>query len=411
MDCRDKLPGQILPTPLFPDGRGELIDILLPGLECEIKSYFLPEDLDLRGIKLNKNPIECLKPQKSKPRGDASQPPEPQPYIPGQTPGTHTKDDWISLVAGQPLSVIAEFGAFNEFIAERVVNPESAIGIDWVLSTRVSPPYTQFGGLVSQTINFQQAVNLWGGGDVSFGIGRFAGASSIPFVQEGDRLLVRQTFITSDAAADAYRLRNFGAQIYSHLVDVYFIRQGDSPDWFDKVYYNRYEPPLRTFNNASLGSSSYMFGFSLGSLNNYQLSWTIKPRSGITLNEFQFVPVSPPRTLRVNGVDILPLTSLTSNQPIFISGDNGMKEDCCDCIEAMAALMEAYMEKIEKLIAESEDRIKEHINDTAHRQCLFFQEQLKAFEITDDDRILRRLGELENNLWTGGNLKQITEEK
>lgn len=403
MDCRDRFPGEILPTPLFPDGRGELIDILLPGLACEIKSYFLPSDLDLRAIKLNKNIIDCIKPQKSINRGNESTPPEP--YEPGKKPGTVNKDTWVTLTAGQNLSVIAEFGPFNEFYAEPVDSPESATGRDLILSTRNFPGYTQFGGLVSFTKNYDQAVALWGGGDVSFGQGRFAGASHYPYVTEGDKLLVRQTFWTSDNVQNIYDQRMFGAYVYAHTVDVYFIKPGESPDWFNKVHYSRYDP-VRSFNNASLANSSYMFGFSLGALNSYYLSWTIKPRRGITLNQFAFVPISPPRTLKINGIEITP-DLMIGGSTQSNDGDNGVKDNCCDCIEAMSALMEAYLEKVEKLIIESENRQIEHANQTAAQICKFFTAQLKAFDIVDDERILKRLDELENNIWTGGSLEQL----
>lgn len=402
MDCRDKLPGEVLPTPLFPDGRGEIINIFLPDLECEIKSYFLPSDLDLRNIRLNKNPVECIKPQKSKIVGEGGTPAEP--YSPGIKPGTEIKDTWIDLTPAQFLNVKVDFGIFNEFYALSVPQPISPTGNDLILDIRTSPGYTQFGGLISATRNFDQAVALWGGGDVSFGVGRFAGASYYPFVSDGDRLLVRQTFWTSDERDNIYEFKRSGWLIFQHTVDVYFIKPGDSPDWYNKVHYNRYDPS-RTFNNASLGTSSYMFGFSLGGLNSYNLSWTIKPRRGITLNEFAFVPISNPRTLKVNGVDISPDFMLSGS--ITKYGDNGMKEDCCECIEAMASLLEAYLEKVEKLINESEARQIEHANDMALKICKFFTEQLKAFDIIDDDRILKRLDELENNLWNGGTLESL----
>ncbi|MCT7948297.1 hypothetical protein NG798_00625 [Ancylothrix sp. C2] len=353
MDCREKFPGQILLTPLFPDGRGELIDILLPGLECEVKSYFLPEDLDLRGIKRNRNPVECIKPQKSKSIGDDSpssetndDPIPPEPLIPNIPPDT------IGLW------LFAGFYSYSGFVA---APPMNIVGPYTKKTTKsFSRSFTDGNNLVV-VITANGYDGYWPG----------IGLPNVAHRSRSHYFFVLDENLNLIERSDTPRRNNRYSTVYETGVEI-------------EPFFHQFQFFYGSWDDAaSVITDSYSFrrhpmadeGFVETSTFYQQLVW------GSAID---------------NGGD-----------SIIQDGDNGMKEDCCDCIEAMAALMEAYMEKVEKLIKESEARIKEHINDTAYRQCVFFQEQLKAFDIKDDDRVIERIDRLENNIWTGGELTPL----
>ncbi len=393
MDCRDKLPGEILLTPLFPDGRGELIDILLPGLECEIKSYFLPSDLDLRGIKLNKNPVECLKPQKSIDRG-GNTPTEPsidpsQPYPPGgkEWPGGFPPDPMPT-----PPPIVSDIYSNNNWYLLRCqYTNQFSTFYNWLWCWYGAPPpihkiktiegiYQGSGGSTREgdalyeidTLrlgkSFQERNWVYAQGfanpvNNTYLRNRslyFISEDSLPVpVEEIERTMGRLTpFFTSNTRTDFVELT------FDEIIAVYFARAICVP-----------------IDSSSGALICYPGNYSIG-----------RPQVYYPYSFF---------------IDGLPVDEPLAETPLINDGDNGVKEDCCDCIEAMSALMEAYLEKVEKLIKESEARVTEHINDTAYKQCLFFQEQLKAFDLIDDDRILKRIDQLENNIWTGGNLTPL----
>lgn len=394
MDCREKFPGQILLTPLFPDGRGELIDILLPGLECEVKSYFLPEDLDLRGIKRNKNPVECLKPQKSKLSNNTTTPKDsPDPRYPFPNGAT----EWPGGFPPDPSP---------PFPPPRAGETYANSDLRWyLLRIEVGGSFTQYrwlwlfyGGtpplkkVSTSGSDFVDAVHI-------------RHADFIYFVVDSMDFHVRNWVYAQGFAIprnDTYlRGRDLSGSIFGGGVSRDSIPLGISIEEIEATM-----------------TRGLTFGFSETGTNFVELTFDRIQRVLFALEQCQtigrtcirgFYTLGYPEELITNyrfffnGVEVeRSEDTITLNE-----GDNGMKEDCCDCIEAMAALMEAYMEKVEKLIKESEARIKEHINDTAYRQCVFFQEQLKAFDITDDDRVIERIDRLENNIWTGGELTPL----
>lgn len=319
MDCRDKFPGEILPSPIFPDGRGELIDILLPGLECEVKSYFLPEDLDLRGIKLNKNPVECLKPQKSKPGSQSTNPNAP----------TNPTEYWYLIDPG------------------------------WYSLAVAFPEYT---GYTSSTMDAD--ASIWRKGPYRMDTAVVYYANIL--IRENQKLLIEESRHT-DIFGYYFTLWLYLVSETGFKIAIYYSSTND-PIWRNAVIYQPYSFPL---------------------------GYRIRTWKEDTVYR-----------ILINGSEI-ELSQSTPEIPKINDGDNGMKDNCCDCIEAMAALMEAYLEKVEKLIIESENRQIEHANQTAAQICKFFTAQLKAFDIVDDERILKRLDELENNIWTGGSLEQL----
>lgn len=410
MECNPKIPGQIVPTPLFPDGRGEIIKVLLPFKECNVESNYL-NGLIKSTIKRNKPKIDCKKPQKSK-EGESTQSPQsPQePYLPGKVPGTHTKDTIIDLTnIGERLFVVAEYGEFREFFAQRVP-PEDYIGIESYVDVRTSPAYYLSGGLVPRFDDYDTSLRMWDG--------RFGSASINPVVLDGDQLLIRQYFYSPDNVAQRYLMYLYGWTIYTHTVDIFLLRQGTQKN----VYFDYYSLP-GLFGNSSLSTSSFMFGIPPAGLNAYYLSWTRDLRNP---PKIEFVPISPSRTLKINGIEITPLNFIGGDSSNSISGDNGMtnKDDCCcDCVEAVASVMEAYMEKIapmfddlkkyiNKRLVEETNEVKKYIDSQLYKQSEFIQKQILELDDQQIDftPVINQIKTTEQNLWTGANLSINSDE-
>lgn len=384
MECVPKIPGQIVPKPLFPDGREEIIKMLLPGKECAFPSGFL-EGLIKATIARNKPKVDCKKPQKS------------SKTLPGENSEQNEK----------PLPPIDP----------AAIDPDR-VGL-WGFSGR---------GSWSKSVMASFYESKWSGGaDYVSRIGQASYGQSVSILSHPDNpdyVLFKTTTnvsrmysATNEFVGPASRIS--GAMSSSGISYSVIDISTKTQVWegiFEKF------PPSITESNSGYGGE-FIFSpqgsiFFLYGAARQIFSQVFAPREDNSISN-QWVSTSYSETYQLVWTDdILPPDS-TQNETT--NGDNGMNgndECCCDCVEAVAAVMEAYMEKIApmfedlkkyintRLIEETND-LKKYLDTQLYKQSEFIQKQILELDDQQIDftPVINQIKTTEQNLWTGATLQ------
>lgn len=386
MDCNTGIPGQITPKPLFPDGRGELIDVLMPSKICRIESNFL-DKLVKKTIKKNRPKIDCKKPQKETGGNNNSK----QPLGPIDPNSINT--DEVKLWG------LTFSGSYYRGEFASLYNSRWEGNLDYLSRIDISN--------VSQTVSLSQYPNLIN--HILFTTStriNYSISSTNEFIGPSSRI----TGSGSDASVSYV------------VIDIGTLRQV-FPSNLGILY-----PGTRTVTGDNI-SAPYFGGYANG-----DISFFYGSGSQVLdyVNEFNSRPSEEPNYLTVVSYsgrltivwssNILP----TADEEIILPGDNGMtnKDDCCcDCVEAVASLMEAYMEKIapmfedlkkyiDRRLVEETNEVKKYMDTQLYKQSEFIQKQILELDDQQIDftSVINQIKTTEQNLWTGSTLKINAEE-
>lgn len=470
MDCEPKIPGQIVPTPLFPDGRGEIIKVLLPSKECNIESNYLNE-LIKSTIKKNKPKIDCQKPQKSNittsnsnsnnsdpnsinnyPPGTITEIPPGSPIIPPKLPPGLTNP---KIPGSYPSEELNWYLCRHEVNIANIFLPTPdghTINYYWVWLLAKEPPLKIIRSVTptdltpnseaSVTSSFGYYNSLFLSQDKITELANQDLLSPYSSYQCWDIIHVTQyEHIYAQGSAHAFiTLRNLGIFnrdiTWGSLSDVAIKNSGLTLEEIESLIVRRfpYIPNIGTY-PAYYFDGYYIahIGYSNITLFNY---FVISPTSGRkiwtgTANRVYSIISAPLdnslRTQRRWFVNGLPgyYDDIAETPPDNIQGDNGVSKDdcCCDCVEAVASVMEAYMERISPMfddlkqyinvkIKEQSNDLKEYLDKQLLQQSEFIQKQILEIDDQQIDftPVINQIKTTEQNLWTGANLSINSDE-
>lgn len=459
MECNPKIPGQIVPTPLFPDGRGEIIKVLLPFKECNVESNYL-NGLIKSTIKKNQPKIDCKKPQKSEKRENNANPRDPNSinnFPPGKViefpPGT---SPIVPNIPGRSNNVkIYPQEQLNWYLCRHEVNiPDillensggSRINYYWVWMLYGEPPIRIDKDIIPKDFypgNPNAISSSWG-----YWNSLFLSTNEIQERANNNTLEPYNSYriydsinyicyeqIYAQGRASAYcvhpSLRDKDLT-YFGTNDLTIKNLGLTIEEIENLIVRRfpYIPEQGTVNYIFDAYTVLLLGY-FDEIS--YIYYVISPTSGRriwtgTAWGSMGVISSPLNNLLKSDrrwyVDDLPgyYGEETPDEETFNDGDNGMtnKDDCCcDCVEAIAAVMEAYMERISPMFDDLKQYINvkikeqsEYLDKQLLQQSEFIQEQLLQFDDQQIDftPVINQIKTTEQNLWTGANLSINSDE-
>jgi hypothetical protein len=383
MECNPRIPGQITPVPLFPDGRGELIDVLMPSEICRVESNFL-DKLIRTTINKNKPKIDCKKPQKSNEIPEPSdEPPEPPPTpeIPDDTFGLWIFGDSSKYSYSFPGDIYAPenwWGSWSQNIifdsSVQTVSGSTFTDSDYPDHTIVRATYRE----AIVTVTMTRIVTIVEGEEPKF---------DFQTTTYTENRTVHRFFVVTP---------NLSLLNFHKFTTVYEGQFGTTSGENARVFYGEYRPAYDSVNSGIFEPTD---------------------REGVTTS-YSFVPIWS------SAIDLT--TPIRPTKTDINQGDNGMtnKDDCCcDCVEAVASVMEAYMEKIapmfedlkkyiDRRLVEETNETKKYLDTQLYKQSEFIQKQILELDDQQIDftPVINQIKTTEQNLWTGSTLQINSEE-
>lgn len=411
-NCNPSLPGQIS----LDDYTLNEINFILPNQTCTFQSAFLGQELEGGNIIINRHPIECYKPGKSEKKEGSREPQSGDIFEEIINLGNEPK--FIEIEERNTLAVEPIFGVERRFAESHAYqvpiiqgNYESisqAIESQNYLGAVAFRSESRYSGniLIRWHLSVRKLVEwttrIWmdGGGSQDYQTISQDTIMSPEFFQVKPDGKMEKIANWREYIQMSYEGGNTaGIWIHSPTKTDFSRRMlwiGDNN--YSPVSEGGYPAPFwvgKKLIQNSIGYGSYVSETDrryINVLNNKKYSFIVYINGALAEPRF----------------DRSQTTTWGDNPSTPPTNDEDCMSDCCDCITAVAEVMERYLAEIDRRNESLKEDLKKYIANRLYDQSKFLQEQMIALDGREIDftPVINQMRQTEWNLWAGANLPQ-----